>query len=159
MAVIPYPDVATGHDRPVDVPLVDLPSLDAALAQLGDRWSLLVVASLLEGPHRYGELVERLPGIAPNVLAARLRALQHAGLVVASPYSRRPVRLSYELSDDGARLVTAVQALSAWGAHRAGSVPGTFRHPVCGTTLELRPWCPTCERVVDPAEADGLTHL
>ncbi len=159
MIVVPHHAAAAGHDHGVDQPWLDLRALDVALAQLGDRWSLLVVAVLLDGPHRYGELVERLPGIAPNVLAARLRALQRAGLVVAAPYSRRPVRLSYALSGDATQLAPAVQALSAWGASRAGSGAEPPRHPACGTPLELRPWCPTCERVVEPGEADGLTHL
>ena len=52
------------------------PALAEALAAVGDRWTLLLIAALLEGPLRFGELQERLPGIAPNVLSQRLRHLQ-----------------------------------------------------------------------------------
>jgi len=51
-------------------------ALDHALAAIGDRWTLLVVAALLDGPQRFGDLQETVPGIATNVLTQRLRALQ-----------------------------------------------------------------------------------
>ncbi|MFL5894157.1 MAG: winged helix-turn-helix transcriptional regulator, partial [Thermoleophilaceae bacterium] len=56
-------------------------ALDRALAAVGDRWTLLVVASLLGGPQRFGDLEESVSGIATNVLTQRLRALQEEGLV------------------------------------------------------------------------------
>ena len=48
-------------------------SLADALASVGDRWTLLIVATLLDGPRRFGELQKELDGIAPNVLSSRLR--------------------------------------------------------------------------------------
>src|SRR5437660_1518138 len=50
--------------------------LEAALDRVGDRWSLLVVEALLDGPRRFGELGDALPGIAPNILTDRLRRLE-----------------------------------------------------------------------------------
>ena len=50
--------------------------LESALDRVGDRWSLLVVDALLDGPRRFGELRESLPAIAPNILTDRLRRLQ-----------------------------------------------------------------------------------
>ena len=75
-----------------------------ALAQVGDRWTLLAIAALLEGPKRFNDLQEDLHGIAPNVLSARLKALAEHALVVARPYSDRPPRFVYELSDSGREL-------------------------------------------------------
>ena len=75
-----------------------------ALSLIGDRWTLQVVAGLLDGPKRFGELAETLTGIAPNVLTSRLRQLERDGLVVATPYTKRPVRLAYALSDTGREL-------------------------------------------------------
>ncbi len=63
-----------------------------------------MLAALLEGPARFGDLREALPGIAPNILAARLRALEGRGLVVARPYCRRPPRFSYEPTAAAAEL-------------------------------------------------------
>ena len=63
-----------------------------------------------------------LPGIAPNVLSARLRHLEAAGLAIGRPYSERPVRLSYELTADGLALEDVVEALISWERRRQGSV-------------------------------------
>src|SRR4051794_36753896 len=76
-------------------------ALDRALSAVGDRWTLLVVAALLDGPLRFGDLQEAVPAIATNVLTQRLRALQEEGLVSAEPYPPRPARYSYELSASG----------------------------------------------------------
>ena len=58
-----------------------------ALERVGDRWTLLVVAALLEGPKRFNEMQEELEGIAPNVLSARLKALTEQALVLTQPNS------------------------------------------------------------------------
>jgi DNA-binding HxlR family transcriptional regulator len=123
-------------------------SLAHALAVIGDRWTLLIVAELFDGPKRFGELTEILAGIAPNVLTTRLRQLEREGLVVATPYSHRPVRLAYALSDTGRELGGAISLLSAWGARQTGDTEGPV-HGSCGTALETRLYCPTCERPAD----------
>ena len=129
--------------------------LAEAMALVGDRWTLPVVEALLEGPRRFGELVDRLPGIAPNILTDRLRSLERDGLLVARPYSHRPPRSAYELTDDGRELAGAVRLLSEWGARHGGREPA--RHAACGTPLEVRWYCPTCEQAVDP-DAEGLHY-
>jgi acetylornithine/succinyldiaminopimelate/putrescine aminotransferase len=55
--------------------------LATALERVGDRWTLLVVEALLEGPRRFGDLREEVTGIAPNILSARLRKLESQGVV------------------------------------------------------------------------------
>ena len=94
----------------------DLPALDVAASRVGDRWTLLLVATLLDGAARFGELQEALPGVAPNILTKRLRTLEQEGLVVAEPYSRRPVRVAYRLTGQGAALADALRLLAQWGA-------------------------------------------
>ena len=126
---------------------------DAALAQaaevMGDRWSLLVVARLLHGPRRFGELLDELDGLAPNILSRRLARLEADGLVVGEPYSTRPVRHAYRLTAPGAELVDALRMLAGWAAGRAGGDdPGVPRHGACGSALSARWYCPTCERSV-----------
>jgi DNA-binding HxlR family transcriptional regulator len=126
--------------------------LDEALRSVGDRWSLLVVESLLVGPRRFGELLEALDGLAPNILSGRLKALESEGLVVATPYSSRPVRVAYGLTAQGAELAGALRLLAQWGAQRTpGAAP--LHHATCGTAVEARWWCPTCARVVADDEA------
>jgi DNA-binding HxlR family transcriptional regulator len=128
-------------------------NLSHALSLVGDRWTLQVIAGLLDGPQRFGEIAATLQGIAPNVLTARLRQLERDGLVVATPYSQRPVRLAYALSDSGRELAGAISMLSAWAAHQTGEPEGPVHH-ACGTALETRLYCPTCERAIDEAAAD-----
>ena len=122
-----------------------------ALARVGDRWTLLVVAALLDGPKRFNELQDELDGIAPNVLSARLKRLSEEALVVAQPYTSRPPRLVYELSASGRELAGALRLLADWGARAGGAEP--YRHEPCGTALEARWYCPACEVVVDDPDA------
>jgi DNA-binding HxlR family transcriptional regulator len=130
-------------------------ALADALAAVGDRWTLLLVAALLDGPRRFGELQEEVDGIAANVLTQRLRQLERNALVVARPYSDRPPRFVYELSSAGQELAGALRLLAGWGARNAeGS--GAPRHAVCGTAMEARWWCPTCERPVADDEGEEL---
>jgi DNA-binding HxlR family transcriptional regulator len=129
--------------------------LAAALDSVGDRWTLLLVEALLEGPRRFGDLQEQLPRIAPNVLIHRLRRLEGEGLVVAQPYSERPQRFVYELTASGHELAGALRLLADWGArHRDSAEPP--RHDVCGTPVEARWWCSTCEQPVAEDAAGGL---
>lgn len=136
---------------------VSLAALDDALQAVGDRWTLLVLAALLEGPARFGDLREALPGIAPNILSARLRALEARGLVVARPYCRRPPRFSYEPTASAAELTGALRLLAGWGARYAEG-GGALRHEVCGTSLEARLWCPTCEAPVALGDAPDVDY-
>ncbi len=133
-------------------------NLAHALSVIGDRWSLQVVARLLDGPQRFGELAERLDGIAPNVLTTRLRQLERDGLVVATPYSQRPVRLAYALTDSGRELTDSIALLSAWGARQTGEPEGPV-HDACGTALEARLYCPTCERSADDVAARPMSWV
>ena len=140
-----------GAVRPDD----DLAELAAACDVLGDRWSLPIVASLLEGPLRYTEIQERLPALAPNILSARLRKLEQDGLLVATRYSSRPARFDYRLTRDGAALAAAIQVLSAWAAARAEPGAGPT-HAACGSALEMRWWCPSCGVPVSLSEEQPL---
>jgi DNA-binding HxlR family transcriptional regulator len=133
-------------------------ALDQALTAVGDRWTLLVVAALLDGPRRFGELQEQIPGISTNVLAQRLRALQEEGLVVAEPYEQKPPRYAYELSQAGAELAGALRLLADWaGRNRSDVEP--LRHSVCGTPLEAAWYCPACDVVERDADAGDELHF
>ena len=131
---------------------IALSPLAHALEAVGDRWTLLIVATLLDGPRRFGDLQEGVPGIAPNVLTQRLRHLEREALVVARPYSRRPPRFTYELTESGTELAGALRLLADWGARQSEHVD-LLRHEACGTALEARWWCPGCQLVVDEDDA------
>jgi DNA-binding HxlR family transcriptional regulator len=128
-------------------------ALSEALERVGDRWTLLIVEALLDGPRRFGDLLDAVNGIAPNILTQRLRHLERAAVVVSRPYSERPPRVAYELSAAGAELAGALRLLADWGARNTDSAE-PLRHSLCGTALEARWWCPGCELPVDENEAD-----
>ncbi|MCL1869930.1 MAG: helix-turn-helix transcriptional regulator [Promicromonosporaceae bacterium] len=88
-----------------------------ALELVGERWALLIVRDLLVGPRRYGELAAGLPRIPSNILAARLKELQAAGVLRRVPHSRVIV---YELTSYGRELEPVVLALGAWGFKAMG---------------------------------------
>ena len=126
--------------------------LEAALERVGDRWSLLIVEALLGTPHRFKQLADAIPDIAPNILADRLRRLERERIVVATPYQQRPPRMSYALTADGHDLASALRLLADWGARGAVDAD-PMRHGRCGTPLETRWFCPTCQVAVDHRDA------
>jgi DNA-binding HxlR family transcriptional regulator len=124
-------------------------ALAGALDRVGDRWSLLLVDALMDGPRRFAELQEAVPGIATNVLSQRLRQLEADQVILAVPYSSRPVRYSYSLTESGRGLGGAVRMLTQWSAEHGGGPGETPAHAACGTPLVARWWCPTCEQTSD----------
>jgi DNA-binding HxlR family transcriptional regulator len=146
--------------KPYDVAMTEralASPLDEAVARVGDRWTLLLVQALLDGPRRFNELLEALPGIAPNVLSQRLKHLEREAVLVSQPYSRRPPRFAYALTGSGRELAGALRLLAQWGADRAGTPDAEgLRHDACGTPLEARWYCPTCARPVDDDDAGEL---
>ncbi len=140
--------VATQGHRSAPAPVR---ALDAALERVGDRWSLLIVEALLDGPQRFADLLETVPSIAPNILSHRLKRLEGTQVLAARPYSQRPPRFAYELTSDGRELAGALRLLADWGA-RSSPNAEPLRHEVCGTPIEAHWYCPTCARPVDGEE-------
>ncbi|MET1059180.1 MAG: helix-turn-helix domain-containing protein [Nocardioides sp.] len=91
-----------------------------ALDLVGDRWSLLVVRELMRGPRRYTDLVDGLPGIGTNVLAARLRDLESHGIVNRTTLPPPAASRVYELTEYGRDLRSAMRELARWGARSLG---------------------------------------
>jgi len=143
---------------PYDLPVAATSPLAAALERVGDRWSLLLIEALLDGPRRFGELSEAVAGIAPNILADRLRRLESERIVSATPYSERPPRFAYALTAEGAELAGALRLLADWGS-RVSRESEPLRHAACGTPVEARWYCPTCDRPVEGQEAEQVRRV
>ena len=133
--------------------------LDAALERVGDRWSFLVVEALLGGAQRFNELQARLPDIAPNILAQRLRRLEEQRVLRAMPYSERPPRVEYALTEDGIELAGVLRLLAGWGGTGRPDTADMPRHVACGSPLEAAWYCPTCARAVEEDEPSSLRYL
>ncbi len=104
-----------------------------ALEVVGDRWTLLIIRDLLAGKKRYGEFLTSPEKIPTNILAERLRRLEREGLIARVPYSERPPRFEYHLTQKGRELGRAVDALATWGLKH---LPDTVRTVWPSTGLE-----------------------
>ncbi len=91
-----------------------------ALEVVGERWALLVVRDLLVGPKRFTDLLNGLPGIPSNVLTARLKEFENAGVVGRRVLPRPARAVVYELTAYGLELEAVVVALGRWGAKDLG---------------------------------------
>jgi DNA-binding HxlR family transcriptional regulator len=91
-----------------------------ALDVVGERWTLLVVRDLLMGPKRYTDLRDGLPGIATDILTARLRTLEQAGFVRRRDLPRPAPATVYELTEDALQLRHAILALGRVGMPTLG---------------------------------------
>ena len=112
---------------------------------------MLIVEALMDGPKRFGDLQTDVDGIASNVLSARLRKLTEHGLVSSEPYSERPPRFSYALTDAGRELAEPLRLLAGWGSRHTEGIERPL-HAACGTALEVAWYCPACR---EPVESDG----
>jgi DNA-binding HxlR family transcriptional regulator len=90
-----------------------------ALDLVGERWSLLVVGELMRGPQRYSDLAEAL-GVGTNILAARLRELEAAGVISKRRLPPPAASQVYELTEYGAALKPVLHELAHWGARSLG---------------------------------------
>lgn len=93
-----------------------------ALDVIGDRWTLLIVRQLLAGPARYGDLATGLPGVASNLLADRLKALEQQGVVERAVDPERS-GTRYQLTAWGAELREPIEGLVRWSIPLMASGP------------------------------------
>ncbi len=112
-------------------PLAGLPGrpcpIAAALELVGERWALLVIREIALGATRFGDIVAGT-GAPRDRIAARLKALESAGVIDRTPYSEGPVRYEYRLTESGAALMPVLDALLDWGKHHAVAPDDPDRH-------------------------------
>ncbi|MFD3762017.1 winged helix-turn-helix transcriptional regulator [Streptomyces sp. NPDC058622] len=131
-------DRLTGHD-----------SVEAALDQVGDRWTFLILRECFFGVRRFGDFRRNL-GIARNMLSDRLDKLVGHGILNRRPYSERPPREEYLLTDKGRDLYGVTVALMGWGDRwLAGEPPLTLTHRTDGGAIEQILRCSDCGTHLD----------
>jgi DNA-binding HxlR family transcriptional regulator len=108
---------------PVPFPTSDddaLAALQTGVNVLAAKWSVVVLARLASGTHRFNELLRQIDGVSRRMLSATLRQLERDGLVERHVYARVPARVEYELSAAGQQLLVALVPLAGWGlAHQS----------------------------------------
>ncbi|MFJ3823560.1 winged helix-turn-helix transcriptional regulator [Streptomyces nodosus] len=94
---------------------------------VGDKWSVLIIGTLAEGPVRYSELADAIPGISQRMLTLTLKHLQRSGLVNRTAYPEVPPRVEYSLTGLGTSLLSTVLDLAAWSAGHHREIRGHQR--------------------------------
>jgi DNA-binding HxlR family transcriptional regulator len=84
------------------------------LARIGDKWSMLIVRLLGDGPKRFNEIKRLVDGISQRMLTLTLRGLERDGLVSRTVFPTIPPRVDYELTDLGRSLWPPIAALGEW---------------------------------------------
>ena len=88
--------------------------MSEVLSRVGDKWTVLVVTVLGEGPKRFNELRRSLGSISQRMLTLTLRGLERDGLVTRTVFPTVPPRVEYELTDLGRSLLEPVSRLGEW---------------------------------------------
>jgi DNA-binding HxlR family transcriptional regulator len=88
--------------------------VSAVLARVGDKWSVLIISVLGDGPKRFNEIKRMVGGISQRMLTLTLRGLERDGLVTRTVFPTIPPRVDYELTDLSRSLWQPVEALGSW---------------------------------------------
>jgi DNA-binding HxlR family transcriptional regulator len=118
-----------------------------SLELVGERWTLLIVRDLLDGPRRFQDFHASLPGIAPALLSERLKLMEEHGLCARRFYSEHPPRAEYVLTDKGRELGFVIGALATWGSRHVHASTALVSGD-CGHEVQLRYFCPQCAKRV-----------
>ena len=112
-------------------PTIDSPecrTVSAVLSRIGDKWSVLVVMGLGNGPRRFNEIKRMVGGISQRMLTLTLRGLERDGLVTRTMFPTIPPRVDYELTALGCSLLTPVNALGAWARQNRQTIEQARAH-------------------------------
>jgi DNA-binding HxlR family transcriptional regulator len=128
-------------------------SIAAALAIVGERWSLLVLRDVLMGRRRFAE-IKRSLGVAPNILSDRLQQLVEHGLLERVPIGEGSESHEYVATAKGRDVSPVLMALLQWGdAHAAPhGPPRVYVHTPCGHDADPRLHCSHCGEVIERGE-------
>ncbi|MFJ6484856.1 MULTISPECIES: winged helix-turn-helix transcriptional regulator [unclassified Streptomyces] len=127
-------------------------SIARALEVIGERWSLLIVRSVMQGHRRFDALQGEL-GITRSVLTDRLRRLEAEGVLERRPYQTRPERFDYVLTAKGLALWPALNHLMQWGDRYYPEVDGppvVIEHTGCGGGPDTHQLCDRCGARLGP---------
>src|SRR4051812_45637595 len=100
--------------RPPEHEHASCKALGQVLDRIGDKWTVMVVGGLSNGPMRFNALLRLIAGVSHRMLTLTLRGLEHDGLVKRTVYPSVPAKVEYELTDVGRSLIKPLSALSEW---------------------------------------------
>ncbi|MDR6862079.1 winged helix-turn-helix transcriptional regulator [Phycicoccus sp. 3266] len=92
------------------------------LDRVGDKWTVLVIDALSDGPLRFTQLRDRIGGVAPKVLTQTLRTLERDGLLTRTVHAQVPPRVDYEVTELGRSLSGPLATLTDWAETHVGRI-------------------------------------
>src|ERR1700704_1620258 len=92
----------------------DCQAVTETLSRIGDKWTVMVIGALSQGPLRYSQVRRAVDGISQRMLTLTLKGLEQDGLVSRTVYPTIPPRVDYELTDLGRTLIVPLKAVHAW---------------------------------------------
>lgn len=92
------------------------------VAHIGDKWSILIVFALVEGPDRFNSLKSRIEGISQRMLTQTLRDLERDGYVERTVYPEVPARVEYELTELGRGVASKTWGIVSWADEHHGEI-------------------------------------
>ena len=101
-------------EAPAELHQAGCKNVAPVLNRVGDKWSMLIVMILSNGPKRFSELKRAIDGISQRMLTLTLRGLERDGLVTRTVTPSIPPRVDYELTELGISLRAPVKALGEW---------------------------------------------
>src|SRR5919197_4936544 len=102
----------------------DCRAVSEVLARVGDKWTVLVVSTLGDGPKRFNEVRRALGSISQRMLTLTLRGLERDGLVTRTVFPPIPPRVEYEMTKLGRSLLSPVSALAGWAIDHRTAIDG-----------------------------------
>ena len=105
----------------------DCRAVSEVLARVGDKWTVLVVGVLGDGPKRFNEIRRSLGSISQRMLTLTLRALERDGLVTRTAFATIPPRVDYELTRLGRSLLEPVTGLGLWARQNRAAIEAARR--------------------------------
>ena|SRR5205823_14447311 len=105
----------------------DCRAVSEVLARVGDKWTVLVVSTLGDGPKRFNELRRALGSISQRMLTLTLRGLERDGLVTRTIFPTIPPRVEYELTRLGRSLLEPVSSLGLWARQNRSAIADARR--------------------------------
>jgi DNA-binding HxlR family transcriptional regulator len=133
-------------------------SIARSLELVGERWTLLVVREIFHGRRKFSEM-QRTLGVARNVLTSRLQSMVDEGILERRPYSQRPERYEYFLTEKGLDLWPVMISLMHWGDKyepAADGAPSIVIHKECGGQIDDRRICMKCGKHLEVREAKAV---
>jgi len=97
-------------------------AIERTLNVIGARWGAAIVAELLGGERRFGEIRAAMPGASAKMVILRLRDLERRGLVTRTQHPVIPPRVEYHLTADGCTLRPVIEAMGAWATDHGGKI-------------------------------------